>query len=89
MGTSPLLQFSLAPGPGNATCGPATNPMTTCVMESCTGSNGDTVNVTIDVLSAGGATEHQATNTELFLITSMQGSGNTGVAHIGWGLVGN
>jgi hypothetical protein len=47
------------------------------------------VNVTIDVLAAGGASERQASNTELFLITSSQQTGNMTTAHIWWGVVGN
>jgi hypothetical protein len=87
-GNGTLLDITLAPGAGNATCGAAANP-TSCITQSCTGSNGDVVNATIDVVAAGGPTQHQATNTELFLITSTQGTGNTAMAHIGWGLVGN
>jgi hypothetical protein len=87
--SGPLLSFTLAPGPGGATCGPVTNPPSSCVTETCTGSNGDTVQATITVLGQGGSANQQVSGTELFLVESSQGSGDNTVAHLWWGLVGN
>ena len=54
------------------------------------GSNGDTIQVTITVLAAGNESQNQQVNgTELFLVESTQGSGSSALSHIWWGLVGS
>ncbi len=84
-----LLTFTLAPGSAGATCAPVNDPSDPCVTQSCTGSNGDTVNLTIDVVAAGSGASHEAPNTELFLVKSTQVSGMSQLTHLWWGIVGS
>ncbi|HUB06232.1 MAG TPA: hypothetical protein VMB50_04490 [Myxococcales bacterium] len=86
---SSLLGFTLAPGAGShATC-QAVNG-SSCVTQACSGSNGDTIQVTIQVLAAGSSSGNgEPDHTEMFGVHTSQGTGSSAVSHLWWGVVGS
>jgi hypothetical protein len=85
-----LLALTLSPGNGSS-CQAVNNPSAPCVRETCTGQNGSTANLTITVNATGrGQTVNgQVNGSELYVLTSTQGTGTNALRHIWYGVVTN
>jgi hypothetical protein len=82
-----LLGITLTAGTNSTCMSSSADP---CMPQLCTGQNGSTVNANIDVKTAGNpSTNGRSTNTELFVITSQQGTGSNSLGHFQFGLVSN
>jgi hypothetical protein len=85
-----LLALTLSPGNGS-TCQAVNNPRTPCVTQECTGQNGSTADLTLTVNATGGGqtVNGQVNGSELYVLTSTQGTGSTAHRHIWFGVVTN